>query len=174
MSIKDSDDESTINLINDSVAKMSVALAGLSLPLYGYDATYSEGRAKLYEVIPNGKKLTTPVTGSTMFGYNPYEKYKKLSINGGDLINLEGVYNILNDANTPSQPTGFTINQYASLGNGLYFFKQMKNNIDNTSSDAIIKEYTRNMEYIKKVFGYTTLSELPNQYDFDNFLPTNK
>jgi hypothetical protein len=173
MSIKDSDDESTINLINDSVAKMSVALAGLSLPLYGYDATYSEGRAKLYEVIPNGKKLTTPVTGSTMFGYNPYEKYKKLSINGGDLINLEGVYNILNDANTPSPPTGFTINQYASLGNGLYFFKQMKNNIDNTSSDAIIKEYTRNMEYIKKVFGYTTLSELPNQYDFDNFLPTN-
>jgi hypothetical protein len=49
----------------------------------------------------------------------------------------------------------------------------MKNNIDNTTSDEVIKEYTRNMEYIKKVFGYTTLGDLPNQYNFDNFLPTN-
>ncbi len=173
MSIKDADDETTINALNDSVAKMSVVLAGLSLPLYGYDATYSEGRAKLYEVIPNGKKLKTPVTGSTMFGYNPYDEYKKLSIDGGNLISLSDVYNIINDANSLSPTTGFTINQYASLGNGLYFFKQMKNNIDNGASDDIIKEYNRNMEYIKKVFGYTTLNDLPNQYDFDNFLPTN-
>ena len=170
---KNSETETTLNALNDSIAKMSVVMAGLSLPLYGYDATYSEGRAKLYEVIPNGKKLTTPVTGSTMFGYNPYEQYRKLSIDGGDLINLADVYNILTDANSLSPTSGFTINQYASLGNGLYFFKQMKNNIDNTTSDEVIKEYTRNMEYIKKVFGYTTLSELPNQYDFDNFLPTN-
>jgi hypothetical protein len=163
-----------ITALNDSVAKMSVILAGLSLPLYGYDATYSEGKSKLYEVIPNGKQLTTPVTGSTMFGYNPYKQYKKLSIDGGSLINLSDAYNILKDANSNAPGTGFTINQYASLGNGLYFFKQLKNNtISNPSSDAVIKDYKRNMEFIAlKVYKYPTAPELPNQYDFDNFLPT--
>ena len=169
---RDSDTDSTITALNDSIARMSVILAGLSLPLYGYDATYSEGRAKLYEVIPNAKKLSTPVTGSTMFGYNPYEKYKKLSINGGELISLSDVYGILTEANG-IQTSGFTINKYASLGNGMYFFKQLKNNLDNTTSDNVIKEYVRNMTYISKVFGYTTVGDLPNQYDFDNFLPTN-
>ena len=169
---RDSDTDTTITALNDSIAKMSVILAGLSLPLYGYDATYSEGRAKLYEVIPNAKKLSTPVTGSTMFGYNPYEKYKKLSIDGGELISLSDVYDILTEANG-IQTSGFTINKYASLGNGMYFFKQLKNNLDNTTSDSVIKEYVRNMTYISKVFGYSTVGDLPNQYNFDNFLPTN-
>jgi hypothetical protein len=169
----DSDTDTTITALNDSIARMSVVLAGLSLPLYGYDATYSEGRSKLYEVIPNAKKLSSPITGSTMFGYNPYEKYKKLSIDGGDLISLSDVYTIFTESNSGIQTTGFTVNKYASLGNGLYFFKQLKNNLDNGTSDNVIKEYVRNMTYISKVFGYSTVNDLPNQYNFDNFLPTN-
>ena len=165
---RDSDTDLTITALNDSIAKMSVILAGLSLPLYGYDATYSDGKAKLYEVIPNAKKLSTPIDDITMFGYNPYEEYKKLSIDGGNLINLSNVYNILTEANAKDAKK-----KYASLGNGLYFFKQLKNELDNTTSDNVIKEYVRNMTYISELLGYSTVTDLPNQYDFNNFLPSN-
>jgi hypothetical protein len=160
--------------INDKVGKMSVILAGLSLPVYGYDARYTEdGRAQLYEIIPNGKKLVTDVVDGNMFKYDPYKQYKKLGYTGGELITFKDVDNIFNES-TYGSWSNLTIEDYISLGNGLYFFKQQTNTyVSDLSTETTNTnlEYTRNMDYIAKEFGYPTTPELPFQYDFSNTLP---
>ena len=182
------DGENLTNGIDDKVAKMSVILAGLSLPLYGYDAKYTQdGKAQLYEIVPNGKKLATKITDAKMFGYNPYDQYKKLNISGGEIINFSDVKTIFQS----TTPTGGvwdgnstpTLLDYIGLGNGLYFFKQLVNTVSVGSTitspifndeSPVINEYVRNMEFLQKDYGYQTLDELPNQYDFKNFLPKAK
>ena len=160
--------EESSNAISDRVAKMSVIIAGLSLPLYGYDAKYQDGgKASIYEIVPNAKKLVTPVTDTKMFGYNPYESYKKLNITGGDIISLDSVDKIFADNNGGG---GTTIDEYTSLGNGLYFFKQLAPTTGGTNN--VTKEYKRNMSVIANYFGITDVTKLPSQFDFNNFLPT--
>jgi hypothetical protein len=181
-----SNNEETTNTINDKIAKMSVILSGLSLPLYGYDARYTEdGRAQLYEVVPNAKKVKTAVTDAKIFGYNPYDQYKKLNISGGEIINFSDVNTIFQNTNSGSWNglTAPTLMDYIGLGNGLYFFKQLTNEcVSGTTNNPfpsstiendtnVMKEYVRNMEFLQKVFGYTTLNDLPNQYSFKNCLP---
>jgi hypothetical protein len=180
-----SEAEASTNNLDDKVAKMSVILAGLSLPLYGYDAKYTQdGKAQLYEIVPNAKKLKTPVTDAKIFGYNPYDQYKKLNISGGEVINFSDVKTIFQ--NTSGGWDGISspsLIDYVGLGNGLYFFKQLVNEVSVGSTinsptfldeSYVIKEYVRNMEFLQKVFGYETIGDLPNQYDFKNYLPKSK
>jgi hypothetical protein len=181
-----SDAETLTNSINDKVAKMSVILAGLSLPLYGYDAKYTQdGKAQLYEIVPNAKKIKTPATDPKMFGYNPYDQYKKLNISGGEIINHSDVKTIFQNTSTGTWDGISTpsLIDYVGLGNGLYFFKQLVNEVSVGSTinspifsdtSAVINEYVRNMEFLQKVFGYDTIDDLPNQYNFKNYLPKSK
>jgi hypothetical protein len=178
-----SNNEETTNTINDKIAKMSVILSGLSLPLYGYDAKYTEdGKAQLYEIVPNAKKLTTKVTDANMFGYNPYDQYKKLNISGGEIINFSDINTIFQNTSSSGWDgsTSPTLMDYIGLGNGLYFFKQLTNEcVTGTTNNPfptgettnVMYEYVRNMEFIQQVFGYENISDLPNQYDFKNCLP---
>ena len=110
--------------LSNSVSKMSVLLAGISLPTYGYDARKTkDGKTQLYEILPNGKELKTDVESEEMFGYNPYATYKTLGYTGGEKLNFTEVNKILEDA----QNNNTTVSDYLSLGNGLYFFKQQVN-----------------------------------------------
>lgn len=170
-----SNDEGLTNELNDKIAKMGVILAGLSLPLYGYDAKYTQdGKAQLYEIVPNAKKVKTPVTDAKIFGYNPYDQYKKLNISGGEIINFSDIKTLYTNTNNNwDGNTTPTLMDYIGLGNGLYFFKQLVNS-QGSDTSVVMTEYARNMEFLQKVFGYSTIDELPNQYSFNNYLPKSK
>ena len=158
--------------LSDKVSKISVLLAGISLPTYGYDARKTkDGKTQLYEVIPNGKELKSDVESDSIFGYNPYTTYKTLGYTGGNKIEFKDVDKIFEDA----QSNNVSLEDYISLGNGLYFFKQQTNSYSGTGqwddNSWTKNEYERNMSYISKEFGYSDRVDLPFQYDFKNMLP---
>jgi len=172
-------DEEMSNVINDKIAKLSVILAGLSLPLYGYDARkVDESRVQLYEVIPNAKKLG--VKGTDLFGYEPYTHYKKLGYAGGDVLAFSDIKTIYDDVeNGWDGQTSPSFSDYVGMGNGLYFFKQLTNmsytGTTTGETTSVMKEYERNMTAIAtKAFNFPALENMPNLYNFENLLPKAK
>ena len=162
--------------VKDKVAKMGVIIAGLSLPTYGYDVRKTkDGRNQLYEVIPNGKELNTG--SEEIFGYDPYTEYKTLGYFGAEKLKFSEVDNLYRRASELNWGSGSTLRleDYLSLGNGLYFFKQQVNSYsspDNFDDYTWTEyEYERNMDYIAKEFGYDDRFSLPYQYNFENYLP---
>ena len=65
---------------------------------------------------------------------------------------------------------GTTIDEYTSLGNGLYFFKQLAS-VTGSTTNHVIDEYKRNMIFIAKTLKINDVSKLPNQFDYVNYLP---
>jgi len=108
--------------INDSTEKLGTLIAGLSIVLDGYDISKTETKTSLYEVIPNQTKLTNKAID--LFGYDPYGKYELLisATNG-----TERKYASFNEIRDIIDNKNNLINDYLSIGNGVYFFRQISN-----------------------------------------------
>jgi hypothetical protein len=106
--------------ITKKFAKLNTAIAGLSTVLEGYDIKKDLNNTFYFEVIPNEVKLIK--SASEIFGYDPYDKYKKLSLTDENLIislkDVRGYYYNLN--NTLDKKKDVFL-----LGNGAYFFRQI-------------------------------------------------
>lgn len=104
-----------INIYNE---KLTTLISGLSVILDGYDISATNVDFRLFEVIPNESRLSTKV--NSLFGYDPYKRYELLispkNSQERNIVTFNEVRNILDGNNTLD---------YLTLGNGLYFFKQI-------------------------------------------------
>ena len=114
-----------LDTLTSTSDKFALMLGGASIVTDGYDLRRKQdGTALVYEVMPNGKTLSS--TAKQLFGYEPYNEYKTLSFNNFNIVNFTGVSN--NALLVNSSPTVTNKMNYLAFGNGNYFFKQITNN----------------------------------------------
>lgn len=135
----------------DNVEKVATIISGLSVILDGYDMTKNDNNLLPFEVIPNGLELDS----GNLFGYNPYNNYQKLRSFGGGTITLNEARNITEQRDSSVD----NLKNFLSLGNGLYFFRQITDN-------NIIHDYF-------SVLSYTKNHSLPKSIQLENGVDTN-
>jgi len=136
----------TIGIMSET-DRFITLLNGVSMITSGYDIKPNPNGLDYFEVIPNNKKLSQNI--DKIFGYNPYNEYKYVKDSLYILNTYDNIKNIIDNKET----------DYFSLGNGLYYFKQVSSHIRNIS--IIPEDYTKdvNLPEILKLNGTTGLTQ---------------
>lgn len=141
----------TIGIMSET-DRFITLLNGVSMITSGYDIKPNPNGLDYFEVIPNDRKLTQNI--NNIFGYNPYNEYKYLKDSTYILNTYDNIKNIIDDKENK-------LNDYFSLGNGLYYFKQVSSHIRNISN-LIPEDYTKdvNLPEILKLNGTTSTQNI--------------
>lgn len=137
------DVNTTLNNDQQILDNIHTSLAGISSVLMGYDARLNTSKQgyEYFATIPNEKQVETQPEDPRIFGYDPYMSY--LSIYEGDpkayvfknlIIDFKNIKSIITNGHT----TDAAFKEFYTLGNGLYFFRQISrtNTIINSISNG--------------------------------------
>lgn len=135
----------TIGIMSET-DRFITLLNGVSMITSGYDIKPNPNGLDYFEVIPNNKKLSQNI--DNIFGYNPYNEYKYYINSDYELDTYEEIKYIIDGRDDDRWL------EYFSLGNGLYYFKQVSSNIRNIPN-LIPEDYTKdvNLPEILKLNG---------------------
>lgn len=149
-----------VRQFGDKITQTTTALHKLSLVLNGSDGL---GEKMYLEVVPNGATIDDI---SSVFGLNPYQKYKTIKIGETESnnIDLSTVKSII--SNRYSAPET-TFNTFLSLGNGYYFFKQVTNS-DSVFNGVATSPYfdATNLPYYKNLNNGVEIGSGLNNVDY--------